>query len=509
MTRQVTFLVCLFFFPCVCDAQSVRQKGVAEREQNNESPITKPNVLLIVTDEHNFRTLGCYRKLMPREQAEMWGIGAVVPTPNIDQLSKEGVICTRAYATSPVCTPCRAAMFTGRYPHATGAPQNNLTLDRRIPTLADRLGDAGYRTGYFGKWHLAGEGKPEWAPLVDGGFRFKKYMFNRGHWKKFIIENGSPAVGARKKQSPTYGLDGADEQTFATDWLTDRTLEFLAEGDEDQPFLAVLSYPDPHGPNTVRAPYDRRFDDLPFQPPRTFQRKDRPATPKWLGSSQKHEVFRGDQMSKYFGMVQCIDDNIGRIYEHLSDRGKLDETLIILTSDHGDLCYEHDRLNKGNPFEGSARVPFVLRFPPRIKAGEYYTQPIGTVDLTPTTMGLLSLQADPNDHGRDLSKELADAGTAREQRKSAHVTFLRSGGMVSNWVAAIDDRYKLVLSVDDVPWLFDRAQDPDELVNFYGREETKRVSRRLGLALKQYAKDFDDPAFETTAIAAALGEIVK
>ena len=119
-----------------------------------------PNVILIVTDEHNFRTLGCYRKLLSREQAEMWGPKAVVPTPHLDSLAKEGVICTRAYATSPVCSPCRATIFTGRYSFAAGVPTNSSTLDRSIPTLADRLNQQGYQTAYMGKWHLGGNPRP-------------------------------------------------------------------------------------------------------------------------------------------------------------------------------------------------------------------------------------------------------------------------------------------------------------------------------------------------------------
>jgi arylsulfatase A-like enzyme len=144
----------------------------------------KPNVLLIVTDEHNFRTLGCYRKSILREQAEMWGAGAIVQTPHLDSLAREGVLCTRAYATSPVCSPCRASIITGRYPHAAGVPANNRVLDRSIPTLADRLNDAGYRTSFIGKWHLGGTGKPEWAPKIDGGFQHKEFMFNRGHQRR-------------------------------------------------------------------------------------------------------------------------------------------------------------------------------------------------------------------------------------------------------------------------------------------------------------------------------------
>ena len=119
-----------------------------------------PNILLIVTDEHNFRTLGCYRDHLPKEQAEMWGPGVIVQTPHIDRLAREGVICTRAYATAPVCSPCRAAMITGLYPQNTGVPTNNYKLRTDTPTLASILNKSGYATGFIGKWHLGGEGKP-------------------------------------------------------------------------------------------------------------------------------------------------------------------------------------------------------------------------------------------------------------------------------------------------------------------------------------------------------------
>ena len=168
-------------------------------------------------------------------------------------------------------------------------------------------------------------------------------------------------VAARTKGKPTYGVEGADTKSFSTDWLTDRAIEFITDKDASKPFFTVISYPDPHGPNTVRAPYDTRFDDLPFRAPRTY--RSGVASPKWLGPAKKHPVFRGADMSRYFGMVQCLDDNIGRLMKRLKESGQLDNTLIIMTSDHGDLCYEHDRLNKGNPYEGSARVPMIWRHP--------------------------------------------------------------------------------------------------------------------------------------------------
>lgn len=465
-----------------------------------------PNVLLIITDEHNFRTLGCYRKTLPREQAEMWGFGAVVQTPHLDRIAKEGVLCTRAYATAPVCSPCRAAMITGRYPHATGVPQNNHVLDRAIPTLADRLNAAGYRSAFIGKWHLGGDGKPEWAPKVDGGFQETRYMFNRGHWKKFGMVSGRPQVAARTANGqPSYGVDGADSASFSTDWLTDRTIDFVTDRSSRKPFLAVVSYPDPHGPNTVRRPYDTQFDDLPFAPPRTY-RSNQP-TPKWLGPVKRHPVFRGKEMSRYFGMVKCLDDNIGRLLASLGRVGQLENTLIIMTSDHGDLCYEHDRQNKGNPYEGSARVPMMLRLPGRIESEQYYTQPMGTVDVTPTIMGLLDLPVDQADQGRDLSDVLAAPSSETGTKKT--VTFLRNAGTQANWVAAVDDRYKLILSVRDKPWLFDAEEDPDELENRVDLSENASVVIRLAKALRDYGKSTDDPFLNSDGIKQSLAGLLQ
>ncbi len=438
----------------------------------------------------------------------MWGRNVVVETPNIDSIAHEGVICTRAYATSPVCSPCRAAMITGRYPHATGVPANDLVLDRSIPTLADRLNSVGYRTGFIGKWHLGGAGKPEWAPKVDGGFQFTKYMFNRGHWKKFVTRDDKPAVGALQKGKPSYAVDGADETSFSTDFLTDRTIEFITDSSSnDQPFLAVLSLPDPHGPNTVRSPYDERFANLPFEKPKTYG-LGIPA-PGWLAGGEKHATFRGAEMARYFGMVQCIDDNIGKLIGRLKAAGKYDNTLIVLTSDHGDLCYEHDRLNKGNPYEGSARVPMILRHTTLISARQVYEQPVGTVDLTPTIMGLLGLEANADDHGRNLASVLRNVAESKSAADASPTTFLRNAGIKAQWVAAIDSRYKLILSTDDEPWLFDREQDPDEVLNFWRRPGTKPVTARLAKELQRYGVAMKDPHLQNPQIAASLSELLS
>ena len=142
------------------------------------------NVLVIQTDEHNFRTLGCYRELMPEEQAFVWGKGVKVDTPNIDWIASNGAICDRYYATSPVCTPSRAALISGLYPQNAGAISNNIPLKDSVVTFAEVLKRRGYATGYAVKWHLEGDAKPGWKPAKNFGFSDNRFMFNRGHWKK-------------------------------------------------------------------------------------------------------------------------------------------------------------------------------------------------------------------------------------------------------------------------------------------------------------------------------------
>ncbi|MEZ6125432.1 MAG: sulfatase-like hydrolase/transferase [Planctomycetaceae bacterium] len=335
-------------------------------------------------------------------------------------------------------------------------------------------------------------------------------MFNRGHWKKLVLtDDGQPDIGAKsQKGEPGYGLNGADEKTFATDFLTDRALEFMQPvADENRPFFLVVSLPDPHGPNTVRSPYDTRFSGMRFLPPRTFQTGAE--TPGWLGAGEGHPVFRGQEMAKYFGMVQCIDDNIGRMIAALKDSGQFDRTLILLTSDHGDLCYEHDRLNKGNPYEGSARVPFVARFPGRLKQGQVYSDPVGTVDITPTVMGLLNLPANPDDEGRDLSSDFTASESASSAADAGRTIFLRNAGRTAQWVAAVNARYKLILSVGDEPWLFDQQQDPDELINFYRRPDTSDVTESLARELLEYGKRTTDPYVSAPGIADSLAAILN
>ncbi|MFW6163872.1 MAG: sulfatase-like hydrolase/transferase [Planctomycetota bacterium] len=348
----------------------------------------RPNLLVIHTDEHNFRTLGCYRALMPRGQALMWG-PVVCETPHIDWLARHGAVATRFYATTPVCSPSRSSFVSGRYPQNTPVTTNNIPMDESVVTFAEILRREGYATGYAGKWHLDGTGKPQWGPKRTFGFADNRYMFNRGHWKQLEDTPKGPRVKARKRGRPTYSVAGADPESFTTDFLADRAVEFIREH-KGEPFAYMVSIPDPHGPNSVRPPYDTMYDASKFKPPATLGRDPRDA-PAW--GKPRVKRFRGGLMASYYGMVKCIDDNVGKMLQALKAAGLLERTIVVFTADHGDLCFEHGRHNKGVPYEASARIPFVLYAPGRVKAGTVVRRALGCVDFLPTILALMAVQA--------------------------------------------------------------------------------------------------------------------
>ncbi len=450
----------------------------------------KYNLLVIHTDEHHYGTLGCYG-------------GKIVGTPNIDWLAKNGALCTSFYATTPVCSPSRAALLSGMYPQKTPVVTNNIPLDDSVVTFAEILRRQGYATGYAGKWHLDGGGKPQWAPKRKFGFDDNRFMFNRGHWKKLVDTEQGPRVGARSaKDQPSYALDGADDNTFTTDWLTDKAIDFInASG--DKPFCYMLSLPDPHGPNTVRPPYDTMFADVKVPIPATLKKTDE-QSPAWGRSAGVTAAQLRRLMPPYYGMVKCIDDNVGRILQTLREKKLIDRTIIVFTSDHGDLCGEHGRLNKGVPYEGSARIPFIIYGPEQIEAGSVRHEALSCVDFLPSVMQMMNVKVAHEVDGRDASALLAG-----EEAKWDDIAFLRSTSGRAPWLCAVTKRYKLVYAAGEKPWLIDMQEDPGELTNRFGDEQHKAIAREMTGKLLAYARKHQDEYARVPAIQTAMAAAMK
>ncbi|GAB5561470.1 MAG: sulfatase [Synoicihabitans sp.] len=465
------------------------------------SATDRPNLVIVMTDEHNLRTIGCYRDLMSPDQAYIWGEGVKVDTPHIDSLARDGALVSNFFVSTPVCSPSRAAFLTGKYPHQVGVPTNDLPMSDDTITIAEVLSQAGYATSYIGKWHLDGDGKPQWAPERKFGWQDNRYMFNRGHYKKLKDTPDGPRVDARlgKDGIPRSDVGDADEKSYTTDFLMDRTLDFIRK-EKEGPFCVMLSLPDPHGPNQVREPYNTMYRHLNFQEPRTMFKSEH-ETPGWSERSGNNYIedqqLKPEAMAAIFGMVKCIDDNMGRLLTELEALNLTENTIVVFTSDHGDLMGEHRRHNKGLPYDTSAKVAFLLKHPGKIPAGKKITASMTSADFGPTVLSLMGVEsALPNVPGRDFSLSFSDG---RPEVHSDHASYMRATTVKPNWVAVTDSRHKLIISDRDKPWLLDLTTDPDELHNRYDDRAYAETRARLTHDLRLWMERVEEPALQDPA----------
>ncbi|MFA5416961.1 MAG: sulfatase-like hydrolase/transferase, partial [Bacteroidales bacterium] len=461
---------------------AVITSGAAQAVEN------KPNVLIVYTDEHNFRTLESYLPLMGEVQRHPWGANVPLATPNIKFLSDNGVIMNNCYVSTPVSTPSRASLMTGLYPQKTNCTNNDLVLDISLKTLPQLFVENGYVTGYNGKWHLSGDAKPGWNPSPDYGWSTNDFMFNRGHYK-YIRDNlsgGDPVIGANTESAAT-GYE------FMTDYLTTKAQNFILR-EKANPFICMISFPDPHGPNIVSQPYYDMYKGFTYEKPPTSL-KNMSQYPGWASGTTK--LTQNDYIN-YWGMVKCIDDNVGRLINTLRDNDLLDNTIIVFTSDHGDMCGEHGRVDKSIPLEASMKVPFIIYAPGILPANKVVQEAVSNIDIYPTLAELCGLNNMPSVDGVSIAPLLrGDEGAV-----GRNCVFSRSTGASTGWLSVTTSRYKLVHTsvAGDAAWLIDKQIDPDELINFYNNPSYVDIKADLTLRLIDYCEKNNEPKFQDPKI---------
>lgn len=303
----------------------------------------KPNIVLIISD------------YMGYSDTEPYG-ASDIRTPSISRLAAEGVKFTNFYAAAPVCGPARAALYTGRYPAAIGFETNIATeddgLDPAIPTLSRWLGDAGYKTALFGKWHLGF--RPEFGPNAHGYDEFLGHLHWTVSYYSHVTATGEPGLYENE------GLVSRDG--YLTDILTDEAVRFINESD-DEPFFLTLAY------NAALPPY---------QPPGLSESE-------WGSGWDVNTATRED----YVQMVERLDFGIGRVLDTLDDNDIADNTLVAYLYDHGGRHLVNSApLFHGfaNLFEGGIRVPAILRYPGHLPADKTEAMPAIAMDLTATIL---------------------------------------------------------------------------------------------------------------------------
>lgn len=434
----------------------------------------RPNVLVVMSDQQRPDACGIYGQRLP-------------VTPVLDELASDGVTFDRAFTVQPVCGPSRAALQTGRLPTTIGCWRNGLALPSGVPTLADRLGDLGYQSGYVGKWHLASNR----GPRLPAGRRTERHERSevppdrRGGYRDVWA-----AADALEFTSGAYGGRMFDEvgeeiplEGYRVDAVTDVAIDRLGRFNRARPFLLFVSFLEPHHQNDkLRTIGPRGWADR-------FRHFDVPGD---LAG------WRGDWRWSYAEYLACcasIDANLGRLLDDLRRRGELDDTLVVFTSDHGSHFRTRNLEYKRSCHDASIRVPLVLRGP-GFRGGKRRADLTTNLDLVPTLVTAaggqdpeldgLPLHDDGGCGGRDdVLVQISESHIGRALRTRTHT--LGVAAVTRNPLAG---HLRPAASRYRVTHLYDDARDPHQRTNLVRdpghqglvTELADRLGDRIGVA---------------------------
>ena len=481
-------IACVLLLCCVAFGLSNVAQAAEER----------PNILFIFTDDHASHAMSCYGSKINK-------------TPNLDRIANDGMVFRNTFCTNSICGPSRAVILTGKHSHINGFRQNGNTFDGSQQTFPKLLRKVGYQTAIIGKWHL------KTAPT---GFDYSEVLIGQGpYYNPPMRRNGDP--------KPVKHVG------YTTDIITDLALNWLKESrDQEKPFMLMYQHKAPHrnwqpGPkhlnmyDDVDIPEpDNLFDnyegrgtaaktqdmtisktmtpsDLKLVPPRNL-------TPEQLkvwnaAYEPKNKKFReanltGDDlvrwkyqryMKDYLRCVASVDDNVGRVLDYLDKSGLAKNTVVIYSSDQGFYLGDHGWFDKRFMYEESFRMPFVVRWPGKIKPGSTNTALTSNLDFAETFLDIAGAKIPGDMQGRSLVP-LFSGETPEDWRKSLYYHYYefhgnrRTAHMVRRHYGVRTDRYKLIHFYNLDEWeLYDLKNDPREMKSVYSDEESAPVVARL------------------------------
>ena len=407
----------------------------------------KPNFLFVIADDQRWDAMG----VVQREQGER----ARFPwfeSPAMDRLAAEGVRFRKAFVVHSICSPGRAAFLTGQYNHVNGITNNNTPFPADAVTHATLLRDAGYRTAYFGKWHMGSQKGPR------PGFQHSASFINQGIYQDCPFEINGEMV-------PTKGWVDDVSTDLAIDWLKQNH----AAG---KPFSMVIGYKSPHnrrgGPNLPARLRDlyagKTSRPVPNLNTPAIYHKPHPETgeyPRGLAENAVH--------LDYLRHIKGIDENLGRLLETLDELKLADDTVVVYTSDNGYFLGEHGCGDKRALYEESLLIPFLVRYPRQFPKGLVVDEMVLNIDLAPTYLDLAGLPAHPQMHGASW-RPLAAGRKPADWRKAFLAYYYKELGDTPTCVAVRTATAKLVHYHGNPEWTeaFDLVADPYETRNLAG-----------------------------------------
>jgi len=441
----------------------------------------KTNILFLFSDEHSFRCMG--------HVSDENG-GEDVFTPNFDELARHGTVFNNTYCQVPLCTPSRISLFTGLDQAHSGAWTNNSYLRPELPTIAGTLRDNGYLTALVGKYHLGGSNQ-------FGGFEHRPYGDLTGacghQWEPLTEPN------TMEQRTLGAGVTGIPESLMQENMVTNETLAFLREqkySKSEKPYFLCASFSRPHFP--LNAP--KRFVDM-YNPKKIAEPKvpasgDAYNHPMSVGMRKGFKADRidHDEMMKarsgYFANVSYMDELIGDLLVRMEKDGLLDNTIIIYSTDHGEMAGEHGVWWKNGWYEACSRVPLIISTPEQRRGEQPCAQIdslVGLYDLFPTLCGLTGTKFPDGLHGIDISGAVQGKGKLPDDRP------VFSDGLVPRWGEGTEYRmirlgnYKYVTFRNAEPLMFDVVKDQGEQHNIIDSdlEEVKSFKAKFEKIVKE------------------------
>ncbi|NLC46717.1 MAG: sulfatase [Firmicutes bacterium] len=465
--------------------------------------MSRPNILFIMSDDHASQAISCYS-------------GRINQTPNIDRIAHEGMLFYNCFCTNSICAPSRAVILTGKYSHLNGVKTLTDSFDARQDHVAKILQGAGYQTGIIGKWHLGHGGNSD-----PTGFDYWCILPGQGDY-----------------YNPTFYVQGEEKQFtgYVTDLVTDLSLEWLDSLDKDRPFLLMCHHKAPHRPWQPAEKYQELYEDREIPEPETLfddyaTRSDaaklaemrvgehlgvtdvKGEPPRGLVGRELTRWYYQRYIKDYLRCIASIDENVGRLLDYLEGAGLAENTIVIYTSDQGFFLGEHGWYDKRFMYEESLRMPFLIRYPKRIKPGTVNEDIVLNTDFAPTFLDYAGLPVPEQMQGYSI-RPLLEGKRPDFWRESMYYRYWmdRDNHCVAAHYGVRTKRYKLICyyapgrysngtlpqASESMTWpqweLFDLQEDPLEINNVYRDPEYAAVVAELKDELKrlrQELKDFD------------------
>jgi len=480
------------------------------------------NLVFIMTDQQPTSTLGCYGNPLN-------------PTPNLDRLARTGMRFSNFYISAFPCSPSRASMLTGLYPQKHGVITNNVLLEDKIPSLGFIMQDSGRNTGYFGKSHLKGHMYRDmpWREPFNGSWFWKRipdkreYKFERaeggygedhpqlgfetwaGGWKDYhdYLRNVGLGDLLKERQIPGNHNDlpsaGRNEHRYSllpeehhmASFFAQKAKQFIrSQHEKNQPFGMVLSFYGPHLPVAPPRPWDEKFslDQCPLPPNHHDSLDGKPIEQKnnkvcYMVPNWEEAQFR-DYIRRYYGYCSYIDQQIGRVLDALTECGLDNNTIVIFTSDHGDMIAAHGFIYKMDSccYQELANVPFIIRVPGVTEPGAVTKSLTGNVDILPTLIDILGLPEEKGLHGKSFRKVLASPNIPFRDRVFIHwngPSFINFDGQ---WKYALHPKSK----TDE---LYNLQEDPGEIKNLAMDAMFKEIVKKKRWEIYTWLRETEYP----------------